>query len=70
MKLYLFILIEILFMMLISVFIYNTQTNKNLKLSLQLNKIILIIGFIKIAYLTYSIKRDMSVCDLSKELYC
>jgi hypothetical protein len=70
MKLYLFILIEILFMMLISVLIYNAQTNKNLKLSLQLNKIILIIGFIKIAYLTYSIKRDMSVCDLSKELYC
>ena len=56
MKLYLFILIEILFMMLISVLIYNAQTNKNLKLSLQLNKIILIIGFIKIAYLTYSIK--------------
>jgi hypothetical protein len=70
MKLYLFILIEILFMMLISVLIYNAQTNKNLKLSLQLNKIILIIGFIKIAYLTYSIKRDMSVCDISKELYC
>ena len=57
-------------MMLISVLIYNAQTNKNLKLSLQLNKIILIIGFIKIAYLTYSIKRDMSVCDISKELYC
>ena len=47
-----------------------TKKGKNIQLSLGLNKIILIIGVIKLLYLTRSMKRDMSICDLSRELYC
>jgi len=70
MKLYLFILIEIIFLMMIGLIIYHAQYGKNLQLSLGLNKIILIIGVIKLVYLTHSFNRNMSICDLSKELYC
>ena len=70
MKLYLFLLIEVIFLMLIGLIIYHSERGKNLKLSLGLNKIILVIGVIKLVYLTHSLKRNMSVCDLSRELYC
>jgi len=56
--------------MMIGLIIYHAQYGKNLKLSLGLNKIILIIGVIKLVYLTHSFNRNMSICDLSKELYC
>jgi len=70
MKLYLFILIELIFLMMIWLIIYHAEKGKNIQLSLGLNKIILIIGVIKLLYLTRSMKRDMSICDLSRELYC
>ena len=56
--------------MMIWLIIYHAEKGKNIQLSLGLNKIILIIGVIKLLYLTRSMKRDMSICDLSRELYC
>ena len=70
MKLYLFILIELIFLMMIWLIIYHAEKGKNIQLSLGLNKIILIIGVIKLIYLTHCLRRNMSVCDLSQELYC
>lgn len=70
MKLYLFVLIELIFLMMIWLIIYHAEKGNNIQLSLGLNKIILIIGVIKLIYLTRSMKRDISICDLSRELYC
>ena len=56
--------------MMIWLIIYQAEKGKNIQISLGLNKIILFIGFIKLIYLTRSMKRDMSICDLSRELYC
>jgi len=56
--------------MMIWLIIYNAEKGKNIQLSLELNKIILIIGVIKLIYLSRSFRKNMTVCDLSRELYC
>ena len=70
MKLYIFILIEFFFLLMLALIIYNAQVKKNLQLSLGINKIIFILCIIKLGYLLCSFKRNLTICDLSKELYC
>jgi len=70
MKLYIFILIEIIFLMMIGLIIYHSEQSKSLKLSIGLNKIIFIIGLIKLTGFIYVFNKNMKMCDLANEIWC
>jgi hypothetical protein len=70
MKLYLFIFIEIIFLMMIGLIIYHSEKMRNLKLSLGFNKIIFIIGFMKLCWFIWAFNKNMNMCDFAKEIYC
>jgi hypothetical protein len=70
MKLYIFILIELIFLMMIGLIIYHSEKSRNLKLSIGLNKIIFIIGLIKLTGFIYVFNKNMKMCDLANEIWC
>tara|TARA_B110000261_G_scaffold163954_1_gene211464 strand:+ start:54 stop:266 length:213 start_codon:yes stop_codon:yes gene_type:complete len=70
MKLYIFILIEVIFLMMIGLIIYQAERKRNLKLSLGFNKIIFIISIIKLAWIAWAFNKNMNICDFAKEIYC
>lgn len=70
MKLYIFIFIEIVFLMLFGMVIYNAEKTRNFKLSLGFNKVIYIIGIIKLCFFIWAFNENMNVCNFAKEIYC
>ena len=70
MKLYVFILIEVIFLMMIGLIIYHSEKSRNLTLSVGLNKIIFIIGLIKLTCFIYVFNKNMKMCDLANEIWC
>ena len=70
MKLYLFLIYEVVFLMLIGLIIYYAEIRRNLQLSLGLNKIIFVLCIFNVFFISYYIKQDLTICDLSKDLFC
>lgn len=70
MKLYLFLIYEVVFLMLIGLIIYYAEIKRNLQLSLGLNKIIFVLCVFNVVLISYYIKRGLSICDLSNDLFC
>lgn len=70
MKFYLFLIYEIIFLMLIALIIYYAELKKNLKLSLGLNKIILFFCILNVIFISYNIKQNKSICEVSQDLFC
>ena len=70
MKFYLFLIYEIVFLMLIALIIYYAELKKNLKLSLGLNKIILFFCILNVVFISYNIKENKSICEVSQDLFC
>ena len=70
MKLYVFILIEVIFLMMIGLIIYHAEKTRNLKLSLGFNKIIFIIATIKLVWFVWAFNKNMNMCNFAKEIYC
>ena len=70
MKFYLFLIYEIVFLMLIALIIYYAELKKNLKLSLGLNKIILFFCILNVVFISYNIRENKSICEVSQNLFC
>tara|TARA_B100000900_G_C20076391_1_gene512207 strand:- start:68 stop:286 length:219 start_codon:yes stop_codon:yes gene_type:complete len=70
MKFYLFLIYEIVFLMLIALIIYYAELKKNLKLSLGLNKIILFFCILNVVFISYNIRENKSICEVSQDLFC
>ena len=70
MKLHIFLIYEFIFLLLIALIIYYAEVKKNLSLSLGLNKIILFICFLNVLLITYYIKKNKTICELSQHLFC
>ena len=70
MKFYLFLIYEIVFLMLIALIIYYAELKKNLKLSLGLNKIILFFCILNVIFISYNIRENKSICEVSQDLFC
>lgn len=56
--------------MMIGLIIYHSEKTRNLKLSLGFNKIIFIIGFMKLCWFIWAFNKKMNMCDFAKEMYC
>ena len=56
--------------MLIALIIYYAEVKKNLQLSLGLNKIIFLICFFNVLFISYNIKENVTICGLSKKIFC
>lgn len=70
MKFYLFLIYEIVFLMLIALIIYYAELKKNLKLSLGLNKIILFFCILNVLFISYNIRENKTICEVSQDLFC
>ena len=70
MKLYIFILIEIIFLMMIGLIIYHAEKSKNLKLNINFNKIIFIISIIKLTFFVWVFNKNITMCNLANEIWC
>lgn len=56
--------------MLFGMVIYNAEKTRNFKLSLGFNKVIYIIGIIKLCFFIWAFNENMNVCNFAKEIYC
>lgn len=70
MKLHIFLIYEFIFLLLIALIIYYAEVKKNISLSLGLNKIILFICVLNVLLITYYIKKNKTICQLSQDLFC
>uniref|UniRef100_A0A6C0FC23 Uncharacterized protein n=1 Tax=viral metagenome TaxID=1070528 RepID=A0A6C0FC23_9ZZZZ len=70
MKLYIFIFIEVIFLMMVGLIIYHAEKTRNLQLSLGFNKIIFIIATIKLVWFVWAFNKNMNMCNFAKEIYC
>ena len=70
MKFYLFLIYEIVFLMLIALIIYYAELKKNLKLSLGLNKIIVFFCILNVVFISYNIRENKTICEVSQDLFC
>jgi len=70
MKLYIFIFIEIVFLMMIGLIIYHAEKTRNLKLSIGFNKIVFFAATIKLTLFIWAFNKNMKMCDFANEIFC
>lgn len=62
--------IEFFIALLLGIIVVNVAEKKNLRLSLHLNLVILVIVVMKLFYLLYLAFHNMSLCEATRQLYC
>ena len=62
--------IELLFVLLLSIITKNIRENKNIKLALDFIYVMLFFAVLKLAMFIYMTFNNISLCSLSRQLYC
>ena len=64
------VLIELLFVLLLSIITKNIKENKNIKLALDFIYVMLFFAVLKLVMFIYMTFNNISLCSLSRQLYC